>query len=150
LNSSIHTIETLVSVITIHENGVGQMHFKDGIILDVPGQMEHLSALIKITNGKKTPFVVTAGKHVNITPEARDNAIVIEDISPVCATAVVVQNLAYRLIADFYMKINRPKTPYKVFTDQKSAFSWCSQYINSDDENGFPEEQTHVSPNLKD
>jgi len=105
------------------------MHFKDGIILDIPEQMEHLKALIRITNGKKTPFVVTAGKQVNITPQARDNAIVIEDDSPVCATAVVVQNLAYRLIADFYMRINKPKTPYKVFTDQKSAFEWCGQFL---------------------
>jgi hypothetical protein len=123
------TIETSVSVLTIHENGIGQMHFKDGIILDVPEQMEHLNALIQITNGKKTPFIVTAGKHVNITPQARNNAIVIEDDSPVCATAVVVQNLAYRLIADFYMKINKPKTPYKVFTDQKAAFEWCRQFL---------------------
>jgi hypothetical protein len=126
------TIETAVSIITIHDNGVGQMHFKDGIILDVPEQMKHLEALIKIANGRKLPFVVTAGKHVNITPEARDNAIMIEDISPVSATAVVVQNLAYRLIADFYLKINRPKTPYKVFTDQKAAFNWCLQFVKND------------------
>jgi hypothetical protein len=123
------SIETSASVITIHENGVGQMHFKDGIVLDVPLQMEHLDGLIKIAKGKKIPFVVTAGKHVNITPEARNNAIVIEDLSPVCATAVVVQNLAYRLIADFYLKINKPKTPYKVFTDKKAAFAWCLQFL---------------------
>jgi hypothetical protein len=122
-------IETSVSIITLHENGVGQMHFKDGIILDIPGQLEHLDALNKLTDRQKTPFVVTAGKHVNITPEARDNAIVIEDISPVCATAVIVQNLAYRLIADFYLKINKPKTPYKVFTDKETAFEWCRQFV---------------------
>lgn len=131
-NTLKQTIETSVSIITIHENGVGQMHFKDGIILDVPGQMEHLDALIKIANGKKMPFVVTAGKEVNITPEARNNAIIIEDISPVCATGVVVQNLAYRLIADFYLKINKPKTPYRVFTDQKAAFDWCLQFVTKD------------------
>jgi hypothetical protein len=130
LNSiSTPTIETSVSVITIHKSGIGQMHFKDGIILDLSGQMEHLNALIKIANGQKMPFVVTAGKHVNITPEARDNAIAIEDISPVCATAVVVQNFAYRLIADFYLKINKPKTPYKVFTDETAAFEWCMQFV---------------------
>lgn len=130
MNDTYTVIETSVSVITIHENGVGQMHFKDGIILDVPEQMVHLEALIKIADGKKMPFVVTAGKHVNITPEARDNAILIEDISPVAATAVVVQNLAYRLIADFYLKINKPKTPYKVFTDEKAAFDWCLQFVS--------------------
>jgi hypothetical protein len=124
------TIETSVSIISIHEDGVGQMHFKDEIILDVPGQMEHLDALNKIANGQKIPFVVTAGKHVNITPEARDNAILIEDRSPVAATAVVVQNLAYRLIADFYLKINKPKTPYKVFTDKNAAFEWCMQFVD--------------------
>jgi hypothetical protein len=126
------TIETSVSIITIHESGIGQMHFKDGIILGLTEQMEHLEAMIKIADGKKMPFVVTAGKHVNITPEARDNAILIEDISPVCATGVVVQNLAYRLIADFYLKINKPKTPYRVFTDKRAAFEWCRQFVKND------------------
>jgi hypothetical protein len=118
-------------VITIYSNGVGQMHLKDGITLDVPEQMEHMQALNRITNNIPTPFIVTAGKQVTITKEARDNAIIIEKDAALCATAVIVQNLAYRLIADFYLKVQRPINPYRVFTDKQKeeAMKWCEQFV---------------------
>lgn len=126
------TIETIVSVLTIHENGIGQMHFKDDIVMEISNQMEHLNGLIEITNGQPTPFIVTTGKRVLISREARDNAVLIEDISPVNAMAVIVQNLAYRLVADFYLRFNKPKIPYKVFTDQEKAMDWCMQFLVKD------------------
>jgi hypothetical protein len=105
------------------------MHFKDNATIDVAEQMEHLENLKKITEGKSTPFVVTAGYGVTITKDARDNAILIEHLSPLCATAVVVDNIAYKLIAEFYLKVQKPKQPYKVFSDADKAFEWCKQFV---------------------
>ncbi|NUM51861.1 MAG: hypothetical protein HUU48_12185 [Flavobacteriales bacterium] len=125
----IKKIETDLFITSINKSGIGQMHFKDNITVDVEEQMEHLNVLKKITDNKPTPFVVTAGEGVTITKEARDNALVIEPLSPICATAVVVQNLAYRIIAEFYIKVQKPKQPYKVFTDKEKAFEWCKQFV---------------------
>jgi hypothetical protein len=128
----IPTIETTVSILTIHETGIGQMHFKDDIVMEISNQMEHLNGLIEITKGQPTPFIVTTGKRVIISKEARDNGVLIEEISPVNAMAVIVQNLAYRLVADFYLRFNKPKIPYKVFTDQEKAVDWCKQFVVKD------------------
>lgn len=129
MTTTLRTIESEFIILSINSDGIGQMHFKDNITFDIPEQMEHLKNLIEITNGQKTPFVVTAGENVTITKDARDNAIVIEDDSPVCASAIVVQNLAYKLLAEFYIKIQKPKQPYKIFTNQDSAFEWCKQFV---------------------
>jgi hypothetical protein len=128
----IPTIETAVSVLTIHENGVGQMHFKDDIVMEIADQMEHLNGLIEITKKQPTPFIVTTGKRVIFSKEARENAVLLEAMSPVNAMAVIVQNLAYRLVADFYLRFNQPKIPYKVFTDQEKAIDWCKQFVVGD------------------
>ncbi len=40
------------------------------------------------------------------------------------ATAVVVDTLAYKLIANFYLKFNKPKRPYKVFSKEEEAIKW--------------------------
>lgn len=125
----VNKIETPLITTVIYNDGIGHMHFHDNATIDVPEQMEHLENLKKITEGKSTPFVVTAGNNVTITKEARDNAILIEDLSPLNATAVVVQNFAYKLIADFYLKINKPKQPYQVFSDVEKAFEWCKKYL---------------------
>ena len=114
------------------EEGIGFMHFKDGIHQDVPEQMENLEALIKITNNKHTPFVVTAGEQVTLTKDARNNSLKIEEISPMFGTAVVAQNLAYKLITDFYIKIQKPKLPFAVFTDKAKAIEWYRQFVKKD------------------
>lgn len=109
-------------------DGVGHIHMKDDIVMDVELQMEHLSGIIELVGTKQTPFVVTAGTNVTITKEARINAIMIEHMSPMYGSAVVVTNLAYRIIADFFIKVQRPKNPYKVFTSEKEAYTWCKQF----------------------
>ena len=122
-------VETSISILSINNDGIGLMHFKDGATMDIPEQMEHLNGIIELTNHHPTPFVVTAGNSVIITKDARENALIIEDQSPVSASAIVVQNLAYRLLAEFYIKIQKPKTPYKIFTSKEKAFEWCRQFI---------------------
>ncbi|CAN5535966.1 hypothetical protein BH10BAC1_BH10BAC1_03960 [soil metagenome] len=123
------TIETPTVILSINEEGIGHMHFKDHINFDIPEQMENLKQLIEITNNQLTPFVITVGDNVTITREARENAIKIEGISPMYGSAVVVQNFAYRLITDFYLKVQKPKRPFAVFTDKEKAIEWCRQFL---------------------
>lgn len=125
----LQSLETSTCIISIDEAGVGSMHFKDDSHQDIPEQMENLKALNEITGHWPTPFVVTAGENFTLTKEARHNALLIEDISPMKATAVVVQNVAYRIITDFYMKIQKPKNPFAVFTDKQKAYEWCIQFV---------------------
>ncbi len=124
-------VETNVSILSINQYGVGLMHFKDGATIDIAEQMEHLQGLIKLTDNNPTPFVITAGNYVSFTKEAKENALLLEKNSPICASAIVVNNLAYRLIADFYIKIQKPKTPYKTFSNKDKAFEWCMGFVNN-------------------
>ena len=126
----IASIETTVCIITLHEDGIGSMHFKDNAHMDVAEQMENHRAIMEITKNKHTPFVVTAGENVTLTREARHNGLKIEDESPMNGSAVVVQNFAYRIIADFYLKVQKPKRPFAVFTDIEKAHEWCKQFVN--------------------
>jgi hypothetical protein len=123
------SIETSNAIISIDEEGIGHQYFKDNSILDIPEQLENLEAIIKVTKNKPTPFVTTAGKNIIITKDARESAIKLEQKSPINANAIVVQNLAYRLIADFFIKVQKPKIPYKIFTNKENAYEWCRQFI---------------------
>ncbi len=122
-------IETSISILSINDYGVAEMHFKDHVTMDIPEQMDHLKGIINLTKNHPTPFIITAGEHVVFTKEAKENAPVIEEKSPVCASAIVVENLAYRLLADFFIKMQKPKTPYKTFTSKDKAIEWCKQFV---------------------
>lgn len=110
-------------------DGIVYVLFKANIVLDIPLQNKMLEKYHIITKGKLTPFIFEAEDGLNVTKEARDNAIVMEEISPCKAMAVVVNNIAYAMIGNFYLQFNKPKRPYKVFKNQKDALVWLKQYL---------------------
>lgn len=123
-----HLIETDEVTIDLIE-GIAHVHFKDNFEMDVPAQLRLLEIYKKITLGKPTPFMFTAGEGVSITKEARDNATNLEDESPLIASAIVVNSTAYLLIAKFYFKFNKPKRPYKVFNNTGEAMNWLKTFL---------------------
>jgi hypothetical protein len=108
----------------LKSNNIVYVIFKDNCHLDVDLQMRLLDYYNDITNSTLMPFLFLVGENVSITKEARDNAIKIEEISMLGASAVVVDSLAYKLVANFYLKFNKPKRPYKVFSKEEEAVKW--------------------------
>ena len=120
----INIIEISGVVARLRKDGIIHTTFRKGTILDLELQQKLLELNIKITNGKRSYFIYDADENVTITKEARDNAIKIEHLAPVKGTAIVANNLAYRLIANFYVKFNKPKTPFKVFENLDKGIAW--------------------------
>lgn len=108
----------------LKSNDIVYVTFKDNCNLDIPLQMRLLDYYYDITDGKLMHFIFMAAENVSITKEARDNAVKIEDQSMLGASAVVVDSLPYKLIANFYLKFNKPKRPYKVFGKEEDAIKW--------------------------
>ncbi len=132
INTEIITISEIdLSEVNIQlkSNGIVYVFFKDNCVLDVKLQLIMVDEYNKITNHKLTPSIFFAGDNVSITKEARENAVSLEDKSPLSPTAIVITNLAYKLIAEFYMKFNKPKRPYKIFKNEKDAVEWLLQFI---------------------
>jgi hypothetical protein len=44
------------------------------------------------------------------------------------ADAIVVESLAHKLIANFYLKINKPLVPTRVFSNTKEAEKWLLSF----------------------
>lgn len=110
--------------ISLREDGIVHVHYNENTIVDIPLQLKMLEKFHEITGGKLTPFIFTASDGVQVTLEARNNAIKTEENTPCYGTAVIVTNTAYKLIANFYLKFNKPKRPYKVFSNKEVAVKW--------------------------
>lgn len=141
-------VDTPISILSINDDGVGLMHFKDRVTMGVPEQMEHFKGIVELTNNHPTPFVVTAGEYVIITKEAKENSSILESQSPVCAMAIVVSNLAYRLLADFFIRMQKPQIPYKTFTNPKKANEWCKQFVVKENTDTSSNTHKNLSPSI--
>lgn len=110
--------------ISLKSNGIVYVLFKDHCLINIELQTKLQELYRDITGGKLMPFIFLAAEYVSVTKEAKENAIHIEDQSMCGASAVVVDTLAYKLIANFYLKVNKPKRPYKVFSNESDAVKW--------------------------
>jgi hypothetical protein len=112
------------ATLSLREDGIVHVFYNDNLVLDVPVQLKMADAFNKIADGKKSLFIFEAGENVIVTKEARNNALKLEDSTPILASAVIAHNLAYRMIANFFLKVQRPKGQYKVVADMEEAVNW--------------------------
>ena len=110
--------------VQLRRDHIVHITYRKETILDVALQLKILDITTKITGGKKSYFIYDAEDAVTVTKEARDNAIKIEHLSPAKASAVVANTLAYRIIANFYVRFNKPKLPLKVVDTFDKGIAW--------------------------
>lgn len=120
----INRLEIPEAIIRLRRDGIVHVTFRRDTVFDVVVQMNMLKLNNQITDGKKSYFIYDGEENVSITKEARDNAVKIEDLSPTAGSAVIANNLAYRMVANFYVKFNKPKTPFKVVSTLEEAVAW--------------------------
>jgi len=122
--STMKRLENDQVIVTLRPDGIVHVSFLPHTEITVEFQQVLLDMYNEVTGGKKSLFVFDGGEFVSITKDARENAVAIEETTPTKASAIVVKNLAQKIIADFYYKVNRPKQPYKVFWQFDKAIEW--------------------------
>ncbi len=73
---------------------------------------------------KRYNFVFHFESFGDISPELRAQRAKPDGTVFALTDAIVISNVSQKLIADFYMKFNRPKRPTKVFTSLEKAVLW--------------------------
>lgn len=123
----VREIEIDEAVLGMREDGILQVFLKDNMELDAELQLRWIEIYHELTGGVKVPFIFQGGIGSTVTREARDKAIEFEDRIPRLASAVVVTNTAHALIANFFLKFNKPSVPYRVFKDFDKAIEWLKK-----------------------
>ena len=112
------------ATLSLREDGIVHVFYNDDTVLDIPLQLKMAEAFNQIADGKPSLFIFEAGENVQITKEARNNALKLEDSTPILASAVIAHNLAYRMIANFFLKVQKPKGKYYVVANIEEAVKW--------------------------
>ena len=121
---TIRQIKFPEATLSLREDGIVHVFYHDDTVLDIPLQLKMAEAFNEIADGKPSLFIFEAGENVQITKEARNNALKLEDSTPILASAVIAHNLAYRMIANFFLKVQKPKGKYYVVANIDEAVKW--------------------------
>jgi hypothetical protein len=107
------------------EDGVSWTVLAENALIELDDVIQ-LTDLARQTYNPDQPFllILDARQIAGMSNEARNYGVNHTFSTMLKAMAIVVDSPATRILANFYMKFNRPKTPTRVFSDTESARAW--------------------------
>jgi len=88
-----------------------------------------VKAIGELTNNKKAPLLAQHDEFSLPGKENRDYWAKKESCPYSSADAFLIGSSALMLIANFYLKINKPERPTKMFTNEKDAVKWLKTFL---------------------
>ena len=80
-----------------------------------------------LSNGQPYCVLFEVGKNVDLTKSAREASVEPEHYENRIALALLHNNFAMKMIADFYIKIYQPPPSTKNFSSREKAIEWLTK-----------------------
>lgn len=81
-----------------------------------------------LCNGKTYPFFADVTKVKSIDKEARDEFSHGSGIELMSACALLINSPLNRILGNFFMSVNRPNVPTRLFTSSTEALEWLKKF----------------------
>ncbi|PCJ87568.1 MAG: hypothetical protein COA57_04595 [Flavobacteriales bacterium] len=131
--ATIYDDKIVLETATMHmgDDGILYVKYHEDAEIELEDAKKHIATAIQLSNGKPVPVLINAkGVNSNMSPEARKYFSESEDTRKYRKVlAVVVDSLANRLVANFFISFNKPSEPTKVFNDKGKAIEWLNQFL---------------------
>ncbi len=123
--------ETEVFKLTVHQSGLAELLLKHNTVFDTKDIIEGKKFITHFLNGKKAFILLELEGDAYTTKEARELAASPEHGTHHGAIAFSSNKLAYKILGNMYIKINRPTAPTRFFNNRKEALHWLNSFILS-------------------
>jgi len=127
MNSSKITLKH--STIILREDGILELHTHDDHVYEVSDVIENVEAFGKLSNYKGAPVIIIGGSFTSASSEARKFMATAESLKYSKCEAFILSSLPQRIIINFYIRIDKPLVPTKVFKTKEEAILWCENYL---------------------
>jgi hypothetical protein len=127
----VNSITTRISTVFLREDGVLQINIKPDNEFSVFDFNELVGAAKEIGNGQKFLNLIIVGNNTLPDNDARIGSCSKAGSVYKNADAFVIKSLAQTLVANFYMKFNKPFVPTKFFNNEEDALIWLKQQCDN-------------------
>lgn len=122
-------VETKTTEIILHDKGYAAIRYKPGAMVDLSSAKEDFEKSMQLSEGQPFPIFVDARGLKHATREARIYNAREELKGLIIASAVLVDSIPTRIMANMYMTFQKPGFPIKVFSNEYDAMQWLNAYI---------------------
>jgi hypothetical protein len=110
-------------------DGIARTKVKPQAEVTIKESIENSLAVNSLYSAKKFPLLIDARQIKSISKEARDNFSIKNRSTNINSFAVIIESPLSRIIGNFFMGLNKPSVPAKLFNNEQDAITWLKQYL---------------------
>lgn len=129
MDDKINRIVLSHSEIFLRDDGLVEILIKESSSISADECAEMIASYKTILENKKYPLLHIVENYVVFEKSAREFSVTEEGVSFSGAEAYVITSLAHKLLANFYLKVNKPPVPTKFFRSRVEAEEWLTAYL---------------------
>lgn len=111
-------------------DGVVRTCVKKDIEITLEHAIENTHAVSSFFKGKKYPILIDSRGIRSMSYEARKHFSVRGRDTKTNAFGIVIGSSISRVLGNFYLGINKPAVPTKLFDNEDEALEWLKQFVN--------------------
>lgn len=123
-------IELNKAICELIEESVILVTYKSKAEIELEDVIEIRNTTHQLANGKEYVSIYDAGEETTVTKEAREISAKDGNITNRKAMAIIVKHLGQRILANFFINLNKKIHPMKAFTNREDAVKWAKQFLN--------------------
>ena len=113
--------------VTIYDSGILHFEMKDREVLTSADLIESRS-WVNSFGPNKYLVLIEAGHRTEVEDDIKELSASKSGNHYTIADAIVVKSLSQRLIANLYLRFNKPVKPTRIFSDAESAAFWLMSF----------------------
>lgn len=111
------------------KDGIARTVVKKDTEIVLADAQENSKAINQLIGPEKFTLIVDAREIKSISREAREFFSLRGRESRVVGFAFIIGSPLSSFIGNFFIHLNKPRVPVKLFTDQEKAKMWCTQIM---------------------
>ena len=116
---------------TVSLNGdIYRYRIREGAEISLEDAKELVTIGSELTKGIRVGAIVDARAHFTDTNESRKYFAEHTKKNQFAAVAIITSSLAQRLIVNFYINVDRPNVPTKMFGSEEEALKWLRKILD--------------------
>jgi len=115
--------------IWLRPDGIVQLVFTSRVATDLADALAAIDAMTELTGGRRSPVLVDMHGSGPQDRSARSEAARLGDA--VSAVALIVDTPLSRTLGTFFLRVNKPPFPVRLFDNEASAVAWLRAFVGS-------------------
>lgn len=124
-----NAIELSVFWTWMGNDGICRTKTKLGAEIDMPEARQNSIAVNSFFTGKKFPLIVDSRDVKRISADARKHFSTNGRQTAINSMAIIVKSPLSRVVGNFFMGLNKPAVPARLFEKEDEAIKWLKQFI---------------------